>query len=121
MLFSGCRNLEVSFDNTYVIKNINVIDPIKGLQENKTLVIEANKIIGIYDTMEFKLSENHKVYDASGKYLIPGLWDSHIHYAYDSDFTDHMSNLFLAHGVTSVRDTGGEIELLKSIKDKALE
>ena len=121
MLFSGCRNLEVSFDNTYVIKNINVIDPIEGLQENKTLVIEANKIIGIYDTMEFKLSENHKVYDASGKYLIPGLWDSHIHYAYDSDFTDHMSNLFLAHGVTSVRDTGGEIELLKSIKDKALE
>lgn len=116
----GSRNVGVSFENAYVIKNINVVDPIQGLQENKTVVIGDNKIIGIYDASILDLSNNNLVYDASGKYLIPGLWDSHVHYAYDEDFTDHMSNLFLAHGITSVRDTGGEIKLLKGIKDEAL-
>ena len=32
----GSRNVGVSFENAYVIKNINVVDPIQGLQENKT-------------------------------------------------------------------------------------
>ena len=48
--------------------------------------------------------------DGSGKYLIPGLWDMHVHLTYDEAFTDDMPRLFLAHGITSVRDTGGLID-----------
>ena len=42
-----------------------------------------------------------KVVDAAGKYLIPGLIESHIHYAW------YMGEMFLSYGVTSVLDLGG--------------
>src|SRR5207245_11764291 len=42
-----------------------------------------------------------KVVDAAGKYLIPGLIESHIHYAW------YTGEMFLSYGVTSVRDLGG--------------
>src|SRR3989442_134365 len=42
-----------------------------------------------------------KVVDAAGKYLLPGLIESHIHYAW------YMGEMFLSYGVTSVLDLGG--------------
>lgn len=47
------------------------------------------------------LTPGTKVIDAAGKYLIPGLIESHIHYAW------YMGEMFLSHGVTSVFDLGG--------------
>jgi Amidohydrolase family/IPT/TIG domain len=44
---------------------------------------------------------NATVVDATGKFIIPGLIDSHVHYAW------YEGELFLAHGVTSVFDLGG--------------
>src|SRR5687767_6910803 len=42
-----------------------------------------------------------QVVDAPGKFIIPGLIDSHVHYAW------YEGELFLSHGVTSVFDLGG--------------
>lgn len=47
------------------------------------------------------LTPGTKVIDAAGKFLIPGLIESHIHYAW------YMGEMFLSHGVTSVFDLGG--------------
>jgi Amidohydrolase family/IPT/TIG domain len=47
------------------------------------------------------LTRGTKVIDAAGKFLIPGLIESHIHYAW------YMGEMFLSHGVTSVFDLGG--------------
>src|SRR5262249_11686333 len=48
-----------------------------------------------------------------GRYAIPGLFDLHVHAAW----ADHEANhdAFIAHGVTSVRDTGGRLDLLNSL------
>ena len=42
-----------------------------------------------------------QVVDAGGKFIIPGLIDSHVHYAW------YEGELFLAHGVTTIYDLGG--------------
>jgi Amidohydrolase family/IPT/TIG domain len=42
--------------------------------------------------------------DARGKYIIPGLIDSHTHYNW------YMGELFLAHGVTTVYDLGNPLD-----------
>jgi hypothetical protein len=55
------------------------------------------------------------VIDGSGRYLIPGLWDMHVHLTFEPALTDSMAALFLAHGITSVRDTGGPIDRLAEI------
>ena len=53
--------------------------------------------------------------------MIPGLWDTHVHFAYLEKLAPSMFDLFLAYGITSVRDTGGKINLVKSWKDKSIE
>ena len=67
------------------------------------------------------LSPNNEIIDGKGKFLIPGLWDAHVHFAYIEELAPSMFDLFLAYGITSVRDTGGEISFVKKWKDQALE
>ena len=115
----GCSNQVTISEDSYVIKNISIIDPIDGLQSTKSLVITDNTISMILDN-DNELIDNNNIIDASGKYLIPGLWDAHIHFSFDTDLAPFMPGLFLAHGVTSVRDTGGPIDLVVKMKDLSL-
>ena len=115
----GCSNQVTISDDSYIIKNISIIDPIDGLQSTKSLVITDNTISMILDN-DNELIANNNIIDASGKYLIPGLWDAHIHFSFDTDLAPFMPGLFLAHGVTSVRDTGGPIDLVVKMKDLSL-
>jgi hypothetical protein len=66
------------------------------------------------------IANNDNIIDATGKYLIPGLWDAHIHFSYDTSLAPYMPGLFLAHGITSVRDTGGPINFVVRMKDLSL-
>ena len=118
LLFSCGR--EIYFENAYCIKNVNVVDPLEGLTKKVNLVIKGNKIHLIGKQGEFKLSPNNKVIDGSNKYLIPGLWDSHVHFYFDRQLALYMPELFLSTGITSVRDTGGEFHYLDSIRQNAL-
>ncbi|MBA3692732.1 MAG: hypothetical protein H0W77_04735, partial [Acidobacteria bacterium] len=63
-----------------VFKNVTVIDMTgKPLQAAMTVVIEGNSITKIGTTAKTKIPKNAQVIDASGKFLIPGLWDMHVH------------------------------------------
>ncbi len=118
LLFSCGR--EIYFENAYCIENVNVVDPLEGLTKKVNVVIKGNKIYLIGKQGEFKLSPNNKVIDGSNKYLIPGLWDSHVHFYFDRQLALYMPELFLSTGITSVRDTGGEFHYLDSIRQNAL-
>ena len=118
-MFISCTNDGLIYENAFVIENINLIDPIHGLEENMSVVVSGNRILEIYKTRDIKLSAKNKIYPSSGKYLIPGLWDSHVHFSYERDLSDAMPNLFLAHGITSVRDTGGEFNFVNKFKQDA--
>jgi imidazolonepropionase-like amidohydrolase/SAM-dependent methyltransferase len=64
--------------------------------------------------------------DATGKYVIPGLWDMHIHpddpeiYPLNPKEEDknRLMPLFTLNGVTTARDMGGDLELLKRWRAK---
>ena len=116
----SCLNQVTILEDSYVIKNISIIDPIDGLQSTKSIVITDNIITKIQDDDNEFIVDNKNIIDASGKYLIPGLWDAHIHFSFDTNLTPFMPGLFLAHGVTSVRDTGGPIDLVVKMKDLSL-
>ena len=102
------------------ITNVTVIDAMNGLRESQTVVFEKDRIIAI-ETTNDKPLEVLKIIDGTGKFLIPGLWDMHVHLTYDDAFTDDMPSLFLAYGITSVRDTGGLIDKLLPVIDKMRE
>tara|TARA_B110000003_G_scaffold90289_2_gene92357 strand:+ start:2000 stop:3448 length:1449 start_codon:yes stop_codon:yes gene_type:complete len=119
LLLASCFSDQVYYEDAYCIENINIIDSKQGLKENMTIIISKNEILKIEKTDNLNLSKKNNIINGSDKFLIPGLWDSHVHFAFEEDLASSMFNLFMAYGITSVRDTGGEINFLKKWKDKS--
>lgn len=116
----SCSEQVTISKNAFVIKNISIIDPIDGFQSFKHVVVEHDLIAMILDKNYKFLANEDKIIDGSGKFLIPGLWDAHVHFSYDKNLTSSMPRLFLAHGITSVRDTGGPIDYVLKAKEFSL-
>jgi cytosine/adenosine deaminase-related metal-dependent hydrolase len=87
------------------ITNVTLIDAVNGVRENQTVVFDGDEIIAVKPADE-NVSVASSI-DATGKFMIPGLWDFHVHLTYDDRFVETMPALFLSYGITSVRDTGG--------------
>jgi imidazolonepropionase-like amidohydrolase len=99
-----------------VIAHVTVIDPGAGsVQSDRTIVIEGAHITAVADSAKFRPPKGARVIDARGQYLIPGLWDMHVHTAFGDWFPggrDIILPLFVANGVTGVRDMGGDLQIL---------
>ncbi|MGD0965880.1 MAG: amidohydrolase family protein [Candidatus Acidiferrales bacterium] len=68
--------------------------------KNSVIVIEGNKFKAVGKSNTVAVPAGAKTIDAAGRFIIPGLFDSHIHYR------DYVPELFLAYGITSVIDMG---------------
>lgn len=122
LILSACQSGGVTYDDATVIQNISTIDAVNGLNENQTVVIKDGKIVEVASSDEIQVNgQNNEIIDGSGKFLIPGLWDAHVHFSYIEELAPSMFDLFLAYGITSVRDTGGRIEFVKQWKNRAEE
>ena len=92
-----------------LIKSVNVIDVKTGsVLENRNVLIEENIITGI-DSSDIKNDDlNTLIIDGNGKFLIPGLWDMHTHSNQHSPWLHHP--LYIANGVTGIRDMSGQLD-----------
>lgn len=120
VLLTSCKSPSFDYAGSVVIQNITTIDAVNGVNENRDVVIRDGKIVHVGDTEDLSAVENIKIIDGTGKYLIPGLWDTHVHFSFNEELTPAMFDLFLIYGITSVRDTGAEIGYVKEWKDRAL-
>ena len=70
---------------------------------NARILITDGRIVRVWsgDVGAPAIPEGTQIEEAGGKFIIPGLIDSHVHYNW------YMGELFLAHGVTTVFDLGG--------------
>ena len=98
------------------ITNVTVIDAVNGVRENQTVVFAGDEITAVQGA-QVELNVVDTI-DGTGKFLIPGLWDFHVHLSYDDNFTEAMPALFLSYGITSVRDTGGLMHKMLPIVEK---
>lgn len=98
------------------ITNVTVIDAVNGIRTNQTVVYDGDEIVSVGPGGT--PADVAETIDGSGKYLIPGLWDFHVHLSFDERFTDDMPALFLSYGVTSVRDTGGLMHKILPIVER---
>ena len=110
-------------DIDLLVSNVTVIDSATGPQVANVL-IDHGEIVDVIPgdtadspTTQPLIDRAKRHIDGAGKYLIPGLWDFHVHFTYDERFSDSMGDLFLYHGITSVRDTGGLLEKLLPVVD----
>jgi imidazolonepropionase-like amidohydrolase len=96
------------------ITNVTVIDAASGVRENHTVIFDGDEIVAVGPS-DSELPASAVTIDGTGKFLIPGLWDMHVHLTYDDAYSEQMPKLFLSYGITSVRDTGGLIEKLEPV------
>jgi len=98
------------------ITNVTVIDAINGVREHQTVIFDGDEIVAV-ESGETDIAVANSI-DGSGKFLIPGLWDFHVHLTYDDRFIETMPELFLSYGITSVRDTGGLMHKILPVVEK---
>jgi predicted amidohydrolase YtcJ len=103
---------EKPVDGTAIV-NVTVIDAQNGTRENQTVIFNGDEIISVSNADEARTAAT--TINGSGKFLIPGLWDMHVHLTYNDAFTEKMPEMFLSYGITSVRDTGGLIHKLQPV------
>jgi len=99
-----------------VFTHVVVIDATGApAQSDMTVVITKRHITALGKTDTVATPQEAHVVDASGKFLIPGLWDMHVHTAFDltPGGKDISLPLFIANGVTGVRDMGGDLAALQ--------
>lgn len=95
--------------------HVNVIDATGSpVQPDMTVVVEGQQITQVVKGSP--IPKDARVIDARGKYMIPGLWDMHVHEIF-GDWVPKNEQitplLFVANGITGVRDMGGDLDALK--------
>jgi cytosine/adenosine deaminase-related metal-dependent hydrolase len=131
LLLSDCTK---ATSPTLAIRSATVVDLMDGsLLPEQTVLIASNHIVAVGTTDEVRIPRDAEVVEAAGRYLIPGLWDMHVHSVEAVDTAnrtiaaqDWHFPLFLAYGVTGVRnmnDGTGDVrlELTNGIKRQLAE
>jgi len=97
-----------------VFIHITVIDTLQGkLHSDSTVVIQGNLITALGKTGRIPIPKDAQVVDATGKFLIPGLWDMHFHTPDDKQSREIFYPLAIINGITGVRNMFGAEDLLK--------
>ena len=96
------------------LTGVTVIDTTGGPNRpGLTVLVEGDRIAAVGEAGSVPVPKGARVIDGSGKFLIPGLWDMHIH-AFFGDWVpggrEVTLPLLLANGVTGVRDMGSDLE-----------
>lgn len=127
ILLFGCnQNQQTNYD--LVIKNTNVIDIITGEIVPQDILISEGRIIKVAaDFSEDQYIAKTEI-DGTGKFALPGFWDNHVHFRGGDSLiaaNKNLLKLFIANGITTVRDAGGDLtpqvmEWKKAIKNEEL-
>ncbi|MFD1467793.1 amidohydrolase family protein [Hymenobacter caeli] len=95
-----------------VISHVNVVDVERGqVRADQLVAVVAGKIVRVGPAGPARYTARRTL-DGRGRYLLPGLWDMHVHFrGGDSLAAANKKSLalFLAHGITTVRDCGGDL------------
>jgi len=99
-----------------VFTHVTIIDATgAAAKPEMTVVLTGDRITELGPAGKVRIPKDAQVIDAMGKFLIPGLWDMHVHALWNWR-TDTFLPLFIANGVTGVRDMYGDLEILQRVR-----
>jgi imidazolonepropionase-like amidohydrolase len=95
-----------------VLTHVTIIDVSGGPSlHDMTVLVTGDRISRIEPAAKFTAPANSQTIDAAGKFLIPGLWDMHVHPHSPQD-----ASLFIANGITGIRIMWGDRDDFESRK-----
>jgi imidazolonepropionase-like amidohydrolase len=103
---SCCTRAGAAAPDAVAIRNVTII-PMVGVTSaaNQTVLVRNGRIAQIGNVAQIQIPAGTTIVDGTGKFLIPGLFDMHVH----TSITRASSlNLFVIYGVTTIRDQGSD-------------
>jgi imidazolonepropionase-like amidohydrolase len=101
------------------ITHANIVDVVAGrTSSDQTIIVDGNRIRSILPPGATKLAPGTRVVDATGKFVIPGLWDMHVHATGDG-IDQLFLPLLVANGITGVREMFGTFAWYDSARARA--
>jgi len=96
-----------------LIRSATVVDVRSGKQEaSRSIAVRGGDIMAIGDAAIAGRYRAERTVDVGGRFVIPGLWDMHVHFGGgDALIAENRAllPLYVAHGVTAVRDAAADI------------
>ncbi len=127
LFIASCTFIQLS-DDSILIKDVHIIDLENGIiDEPQSILIENGEISRIFRAGAIAYAANYEI-EGKGGYIIPGLWDMHVHLRGGNALTsenERLLQLYILNGVTTVREAGGDIsneviEWRKSTQDNTI-
>lgn len=98
------------------ITGVTLIDVNAGMaRADMTVRMRGARIEAVGMAGSVAVPRDAHVVDGRGKYLIPGLWDAHVHLSFAGP---EILPLFVAHGVTTVRDVGSRLDSTRAMRTR---
>lgn len=96
-----------------LLRDVTVVDVTDGrLLPDRDVAVRDGRIVAIVADATPGAFKPRETVDGRGKYLIPGLWDMHVHFGGGEALIAENRNLlplYVAHGITAVRDAAGDL------------
>ena len=117
LLGSALASARERTGQAFAFTHVTVIDVTGGpALPDMTVVVRNQHIVALGNSRQVRPPRGAHVIEARSKYLIPGLWDMHVHTVFGDWLPANEQvtlPLFVANGITGVRDMGGDLEVLK--------
>ena len=99
-----------------LIENVTLIDGTDTpAQPGMSVAVDGDRIVAVGRTGKLKVGAPATKIDGKGMYLIPGLWDMHVHLG---AYRERAMPLFLANGVTTIREVGGDLKEIGYVRQE---
>jgi imidazolonepropionase-like amidohydrolase len=105
------KKLTTKLDRPLAITHARVFDPgTMAIEEDQTVIVANGRIAAVGPSAKVTVPQGAKTLDAHGRFLMPGLWDMHVHINQGVD-----GPIAIASGVTTVRDLANEERALNEL------
>src|SRR4051812_7244437 len=104
----GCgKQSAATTSDTFAIQDVTVIDVKTGEKTpGQTVLVRGNQITQVGPAAQITVPAGSRTVSGDGRFLIPGIWDMHVH---ATRAPDRALPLLVARGVSGARDMGADI------------
>lgn len=113
----ACGATQATAQAPIAFTSVTVIDGSDSMpRPNQTVIVRGTRIVAVGPSRSTSVPAGARVVDGRGQFLVPGFWDMHVHTAIAGG--RDLLSLYIANGVTGVRDMAGEWATLEGWRDE---
>jgi imidazolonepropionase-like amidohydrolase len=114
---SVSKNVQAKVEDALVLKNGDLFDSERGvLVPGQTVIVKGDRIVAVGPSATTEVPAGATVIDATGKTIMPGMWEMHTHLQVSNQSA--LSLVQLAQGLTTARDLAADMDVATSQRDR---